>query len=75
MFDIGPRAGSAAGGNAAMLRLQEEAAKLKADVDALELERNFYFNKVPLAATMITWKLLLIPSISFATSKFWYSNN
>ncbi|KAG8871014.1 hypothetical protein FRB98_001120, partial [Tulasnella sp. 332] len=42
----GPRAGSGLGGGAANAKLQEELKQVKEDVDALEMERNFYFNKL-----------------------------
>jgi len=42
----GPRSGSATGGGAINVKLQEELHKMKENVEALELERNFYFNKL-----------------------------
>lgn len=44
----GPRSGSASGGAApgALQKLQAELTQTKTDIEALELERNFYFNKL-----------------------------
>ncbi|KAG8999904.1 hypothetical protein FRB94_005794 [Tulasnella sp. JGI-2019a] len=42
----GPRATSGLGGNAAHAKLHEELKQHKEDIEALEMERNFYFNKL-----------------------------
>ncbi|KAG9011780.1 hypothetical protein FRB90_007080 [Tulasnella sp. 427] len=44
----GPRSGSSTGGAApgALQKVQAELAQTKQDIEALELERNFYFNKL-----------------------------
>jgi len=42
----GPRAGSATGSANGMLKMQEELRQVKTDLEALEMERNFYFNKL-----------------------------
>lgn len=56
-----------------MLKLQEETQKLKADVEALELERNFYFNKV--IGRFITSPSIALTHLSSVTSRYWCNNS
>jgi len=42
----GPRSASGMGGSAMNAKLNEELKQMKDDIEALEMERNFYFNKL-----------------------------